>query len=107
MEVETNAVANALAKIGVTNATVAAVGLIGALISPLVFHGMTRPQMVASVVLGFFSSVYGTPLVIYYAGLEGESEKFSYGVAFFVGLFAMAVIPWVKARLKAKAEAVP
>lgn len=53
-----------LAKYGFGNVSLVVAGFIGALLSPMIHPDLSRPQMVLSVALGFFSSVYGTPLVV-------------------------------------------
>ena len=108
MEPSTGLLGGLLAKYGFGNVGLVVAGLIGALLSPLILTGLSRTQMVLSVALGFFCSVYGTPLivdlVIHYLELTDGGERLSYGVAFFIGLLAMSLIPALQSWIKRKSE---
>lgn len=93
------------AALGVKKGIVVA-ALIGAFLAALIKSRLQDTEKAArswfelfvTVVVGFFASVYGTePLV---AWLEWRSQ-YEHGLAFFVGLFSMAIVDKALALLKA------
>ena len=78
---------------------------IGAFLAALLKSRLQDPQrekrswleLSATMMVGFFASVYGTgPLLSY---LEWTSQ-YEHGVAFFVGLFAMAIVDKLLSLIK-------
>jgi hypothetical protein len=65
-------------------------GFFGAVVSLSFVRGMTRPQILASLVVGLVFANYATPVITYYLGTP---EQIRLGAAFFVGLTAMNFIP--------------
>lgn len=65
--------------------------LLAALIRSRLKERETRQwlELFVTMMVGFFASVYGTEPMLEYLEWTG---KFEHGVAFFVGLFAMAII---------------
>jgi hypothetical protein len=106
MEPTSGVIAGILAKLGLPGIPLLVASFIGAALSPVLANGMSFRQMFLSMVVGFFSSAYGTPAIIYYVGLSDAPESIGYALAFAIGLTAMSVIPmglaWLKGRTGAK-----
>lgn len=66
-------------------------GFAGGVISLSFVKELTRTQAVLAVFTGTMTAGYGTPLALHYFGIS--SLELQNGVAFFVGLTAMNIIP--------------
>lgn len=67
-------------------------GFLGAALSLSYAKELTRPQAIAAVALGCAVAVYGAPLVMQWLG-TGWPDSLERCVAFFLGLFAMPLVP--------------
>ena len=84
---------------------IALAALIGAFLAALIHRrlqssdGAKRSwlELFLTMMVGFFASVYGTEPLLAYLEWAG---KFEHGVAFFVGLFAMAIIDKLLSLIK-------
>lgn len=80
------------AMLGVKLATLAA-GFAGAVVSLSYIKPLSKLQAVMSVCAGMLSSAYLTPAAMYYIELPPEAAHLENGVAFFIGLGGMHIIP--------------
>lgn len=72
----------------------AVVGFVGGVMSLAFIQNLTRWQAFQSVVIGTLSANYVTPVVVEYYKLPADM---SLGIAFLIGMFAMSIVPAVKA----------
>lgn len=72
------------------NVAISIAGFFGAVVSLSFVRGMTRPQIVSSLVVGLLFANYATPVIVHYFGIPDEIKL---GAAFFAGLTAMNFIP--------------
>ncbi len=64
-------------------------GLFGSIVSLSFIKELTILRMWMSLLVGLSTALYGTPLAMFYSSLPKELNN---GVAFFIGIFAMAFI---------------
>jgi LytS/YehU family sensor histidine kinase len=76
--------------LGVKFATLLA-GFAGGVVSLSFIGGLTKPQAILSVLTGALTAGYLTPVALHYLTLT--SPELQNGVAFFVGLTAMNIVP--------------
>jgi hypothetical protein len=95
MDPSSSVIAWLFGKATIAKVTMAIAAFAGAVLSLMFLKGLSRPQMYAAVAIGFFSSLFCTPLVMHVAGLP-DSPKLGYGIAYVIGLMAMNLIPLLK-----------
>lgn len=71
-------------------------GFLGAALQLSYAKDLSRAQALVALALGTAVAIYGAPLVIHWMPEAWHSEPLERGFAFFMGLFAMPLVPIVQ-----------
>ena len=70
-------------------APVAIAAIVGALLSLIMTKGLTPIRAMISLISGFFSSIYCTPLIVSYFDISSDGQN---GIAFLLGVIGMNLV---------------